>query len=99
MKLKDQVCSLEKSERLKELGVSGSGHFGYSFTVAELGRMLNVDVKGVLPNEYNLREISQWFELNDKKYNTEAQLRAGILIFALDLGFLDVKECNKRLIK
>lgn len=68
-----------------------------AFTVAELGQMLNVTVDGVLPENHNNREVTAWFTNNAMNYQTEADLRAGILIYLLLIGQVDANECNKRL--
>lgn len=75
-----------------------NGYVLNAFTVAELGRMLNVDFTGVLPEKYNKKEINAWFEINTKNYQSEADLRAGILLYLLQSGLLAVSTCNKRLV-
>jgi hypothetical protein len=70
-----------------------------AFSVAELGKMLNVTIQGVLPDEYNTNEVNFWFEINEKYYTTEAQLRAAFLIYIIESGLLSSGLCNKRLIK
>lgn len=70
-----------------------------TFTMSELGVMLNVTIDGVLPEKYNKKEVNAWFALNAKYYQTEADLRAGILIYLIETGLLAVRTCNSRLVK
>ena len=127
MKIEKQVCSLNQSNKLKELGIKQKTHFYWfkswkdefvlvdaehssapkdkpnettsAFTMSELGAMLNVTIDGVLPEKYNKKEVNAWFALNAKYYQTEADLRAGILIYLLETGLLAVSTCNSRLVK
>ena len=69
-----------------------------AFTMSELGVMLNVTIDGVLPEKYNKKEVSAWFEINARYYQTEADLRSGILLYLLQTGLLAVSTCNKRLL-
>lgn len=127
MKIEKQVCSINQSNKLKELGIKQKTFFywfknwqdkyvlvdvGYSsppkekpnpnevasaFTMSELGAMLNVTIDGVLPKKYNIKEINAWFEINTKLYKSEVDLRAGILIYLIEAGLLNLNTCNKRL--
>ena len=127
MKIEKQVCSLNQSNKLKELGIKQKSFFYWfyewvqfgvlvdiehstapnekpefvtsAFTMSELGAMLNVTIDGVLPEKYNKKEVNAWFAINAKYYQTEADLRAGILIYLLETGLLAVSTCNSRLVK
>ena len=127
MKIENQVCSLNQSNKLKKLGIKQKSFFYWfyewvqfgvlvdiehsaaptekpqfvtsAFTMSELGVMLNVTIDGVLPEKYNKKEVNAWFAINAKYYQTEADLRAGILIYLLETGLLAVSTCNSRLVK
>ncbi len=69
----------------------------HTFTVAELGYMLGLSVDGVLPEKYNIETVNNWFKEFTNAFDTEADLRAGILIHLIRTGLLSVDTCNERL--
>ena len=69
----------------------------HTFTVAELGCMLGLSVDGILPEKYNIETVNNWFKEFTDVFETEADLRAGILIHLIRKGLLSVSTCNERL--
>lgn len=69
----------------------------HTFSVAELGLMLGVNVEGVLPEKYNTPTVCNWFDEFRDSFETEADLRAGVLIHIIKKGLLSVETCNERL--
>lgn len=69
----------------------------HTFSVAELGVMLGLSVDGVLPDCYNTESVNNWFDDFTDALDTEADLRAGILIHLINNGLLSVEACNERL--
>ncbi len=69
----------------------------HTFSVAELGIMLGVNCEGVLPEKYNIETVNNWFKEFRDVFETEADLRAGILIHLLRSGLLSAETCNDRL--
>jgi len=68
--------------------------YAAAFTLAELGIMLNCDTSGS-PKPWSDDQYNSVEQFN--YYKTEASLRAAVLLFSIEHGFISINEINERL--